>query len=68
MNLHLKSAKHVEMNRTSYVSFFKCLQQNAVKSEFSEKNVPYTLLSCLLPYFLILKEKVLFLIFIQNTN
>ena len=48
------------MNRTSFVSqnFFKGLQQIGetefdVKSEFLEKNVPYTMLSCLLPYFLI---------------
>ena len=47
------------MNRTSFVSqdFFKGLpQRNAVKSEFWEI-VPYTMLSCLLPYFLILKKK-----------
>ena len=44
VNLHVKSAKHVKMNRTSFVSqhFFKGLQQigeteNAVKREFLEK-------------------------------
>ena len=65
------------MNRTIFASrhFFKGLQQigeiyrNAAKSEFWEKNVPYTMLSCLLPYiFLILEKKVCFLIFIQNAN
>ena len=75
MNSHMKSTKHVKMNRTSFVSqhFFKGLQQkrenrNAVKSEFWAKNVLYTMLSCLLPYFLILEKKVCFLIFVQNAN
>ena len=58
MNLHMKSAKHVKMNRTSFVSqhLANRRNRNAVKSEFVVKNVPYTMLSCLLPYFLILKK------------
>ena len=50
------------MNRTSFVSqhFFKGLQQIGDKSEFWEKNVPYTMLSCLLPYFLILEKSLVF--------
>ena len=84
MNLHMKSAKHVKMIRTSFVSqhFFKGLQQIGKtemlsRVKFWEENIPYTMLSCLLPYFLIfnfekkvwfliLKKKVCFLIFIQN--
>ena len=59
----MKSAKHVIMIRTSFVShFFKGLQQIGETEMLSrvifwEKNVPYTMLSCLLPYFLILKKK-----------
>ena len=53
----MKSAKHVKMNRTSLVSPANRRNRNAVKSEFWEKNVPYTMLSCLLPYFLTLKKK-----------
>ena len=54
MNLHMKSAKHVKMTRTSFVSqhFSNGLKQIGEKSEFWEKNVPYTMLSCLLPIFL----------------
>ena len=75
MNLHRKSAKHVKMNRTSFVSqnFFKCLQQIGETEMLSRvnlvENVPYSMLSCLLPYIFkifILNKKVWFLIFIQN--
>ena len=58
MNLHMKSAKHVKMNRTSFVSqnFFKGLQQIGEKEMLSRinfgRNVPFSMLSCLLPYFL----------------
>ena len=77
MNLHMKSAKHDKMNRTSFVSqqFFKGLQQIGEtemlsRLKFGKKNVPYTMLRCLLPYFLIFnfEKKVCFLIFIQNAN
>ena len=58
MNLHGKSAKHVKMNRTSFVSqkFFKGLQQIGETEIMSRvnlgENVPYFILSWLLPYFL----------------
>ena len=58
MNLHRKSAKHVKMNRTSFVSqnFFKGLQQIGETEMLSRvnlgENVPYSMLSYLLPYFL----------------
>ena len=54
MNLHRKSAKHVKMNRTSFGSqnFFKGLQQIGETEMLSRVNVPYSMLSCLLPYFL----------------
>ena len=72
MNLHMKSAKHVKINRTSFVfqNFFKGLQQigeteMVPRVNFWQKNVPYTMLSCLLPYFFNF-EKNAFLIFIQN--
>ena len=72
MNSHMKSAKHVKMNRTSFVSqhFYKGLQQIGGTEMLSRVNVPFTMLSCLLPYFLIFnfEKKVWFLIFIQNAN
>ena len=49
---------HVKMNRTSLVSqnFFKGLQQIGETEMLSRvnlgENVPYSMLSCLLPYFL----------------
>ena len=62
MNLHRKSAKHVKMNRASFVSqnFFKGLQQIGETEILSRENVPYTMYklkpytckSCLLPYFI----------------
>ena len=77
MNLHRKSAKHVKMNRTSFVSenFFKGLQQLGETEMLSRVNFgsKCTLFHvkfncCLLPYFLILilNKKVWFLIFIKN--
>ena len=58
MNLHRKKAKHVKMNRTSFVSqsFFEGLQQKGETEMLSRvnlgENVPYSRLSCLLPFFL----------------
>ena len=62
MNLHMKSAKHVKMNRTSFVSqhFYKGLQQIGETEMLSRVNFgrkKYLMLSCLLLYFLILKKK-----------
>ena len=57
MSLHRKSAKHVKMNRTSFVSqnVFKGLQQIGETEMLSRvnlgENVPYSMLSCLLQYF-----------------
>ena len=57
MNLHMKSGKHVKINRTSFVSqhFFKGLQQVGETEMLSKVNFGRKMLSncCLLPYFLI---------------
>ena len=59
MNLHMKSAKHVKMNRTSFVSqhFFKCLQQIGETEMLSRVNLGEKCTCCLLSYFLILKKQ-----------
>ena len=74
MNLHMKSAKHVRMNRTSFVSqhFFKGLQQTGETEMLSRVNFGRKMY--LLPVklsiviFFNFEKKVWFLIFIQNAN
>ena len=64
MNSHMKSAKHVKVNRTSFVSqhFYKGLRQIGETEMLSRVNFgrkKYLMLSCLLPNFLILTKKSL---------
>ena len=77
MNLHMKSAKHVKMNRTSFVSqhFLKGLQQIGETEMLSRVNfgrkmylIPCLVVYCHIFSFLILKKKFAFLIIIQNAN
>ena len=73
MNLHMKSAKHVKMNRTSFVSqhFFKGLQQIGETEMLSRviwekmylKNVKLSI-----AIFFYFEKKVWFLILKQNAN
>ena len=63
MNLHMKSAKHVKMNRTSFVSrnFFKGLQQIGEtemlsRVNFGRKCTLYHVKLSIAIFFLILKN------------
>ena len=71
----MKSAKHVKMNRTSFVSqhFFKDLQQIGEtemlsRVNFGEKCTLYHVKLSIAIFFNFEKKKVWFLIFLQNAN
>ena len=74
MNIHMKSAKHVKMNRTSFVSqtFLKGLQQIGEaemlsRVNFGEKCTLYHV-KLSIAIFFNFEKKVWFSIFIQNAN
>ena len=73
MNLHMKSAKHVKMNRTSFVSqhFFKCLQQigeTEMLSRILGEKCTLDHVQMSIAIFFNFEKKVWCLIFIQNAN
>ena len=62
MNLHMKSAKYVKMNRTSFVSqhFFKGLQQTGETEMLSRVNFEKKMYLIPCQFFFILKKKFVF--------